>query len=60
MSLPATPSPSTVNSAMHMPVSVESSATSTRASLMSIATNSLALGSRLESALDVERRSDYI
>ena len=61
MSLPTAPIPSTVNSAMHIPVSVESSAaTSTRASLMSIATNSLALGSRLESVLDIERRSDYI
>lgn len=61
MSLPTIPNPSTVNSAMHMPVSVESSAaTSPRASLMSIATNSLALESRIESVLDVERISDCI
>src|SRR5205814_3752064 len=61
MSLPTTPNPSTVNSAMHLPVSVESSAaTSTRASLMSIATDSLALGSRLENVLVVDRRSDCI
>jgi hypothetical protein len=61
MSLPTIFNPLTVNSAMHMCVSVESSAvTSTRASLMSIVTDSLALGSRLESVLDVERGSDCI
>ena len=61
MSLPATFNPSIVNSALHMCVSVESSVvTSTRASLMSIVTDSLALGSRLESVLDVERGSDCI
>jgi hypothetical protein len=60
-SLPTTPNPSMVNSAMHMPVSVESSVvTSARASLMSIGIDSLALGSRLESVLGVDKRSDCI
>jgi hypothetical protein len=50
LSLPTTPSPA-VNSAMHMPVSVESfSPPSTRASLRSIANDSLALGNVLEKA----------
>jgi len=49
MSLPTTPN-TALNSAMHMPVSAGSSSTppSTRASLLSIATNSLALESRLQ------------
>jgi hypothetical protein len=51
LSLPTTPNP-LLNSALHMPVSVESfvvtPTTSTRASLRSIATDSLALGSHLE------------
>lgn len=50
LSLPTTPHPA-VNSNLHMPASVESySPPSTRASLKSIATNSLALGSVLERA----------
>jgi hypothetical protein len=50
LSLPTTPNP-LLNSALHMPVSVELFATpttSTRASLRSVATDSLALGSHLE------------
>jgi hypothetical protein len=49
-SLPTNPQPA-ANSASHMPVSVESfSPPSTRASLRSIATESLALGNVLEKA----------
>jgi hypothetical protein len=55
-SLPNTvvPSPLGVNSAMHMPVSVSGSSvvSSARISLLSVATDSLALGSKLESCVD--------
>ena len=61
MSCPTTPTQSTANSSMHLPVSAEpSAATSTRASLMSVATDSLALESRLQNVLGVDRRSDCI
>lgn len=56
-SLPSTIAPASslaVNSAMHIPVSAPSSAmSSTRISLLSVATDSLALGSKLESCVDV-------
>lgn len=54
LSLPNTVVPSAmgVNSTLHMPVSVEGSAvSSTRVSLLSVATDSLALGSKLESCV---------
>lgn len=59
MSLPSTDSNPVITSVMPMPVSVESSAaTSTRASLMSILTESLDLESYLESILGGETRPD--
>jgi hypothetical protein len=51
MSIPLTPN-TTINSVVHGPVGAESStATSTRTSLVSVVTDSLVLGSLLESAL---------
>ena len=61
LSLPTTPNPS-INSDAHMYESIgRSTPTSTGASLRSVATNSLTLGSRLEKAeMRNNRRCEYI